>query len=334
VVDRLFSPGNFISENINRLKNMMEEYHNGMVFFHDDLIYFILNQHKNIRSLCSSIYLFIRKKIMFDIPVYFYISNIAINVKELQKKLIDGAHQVKYAFFNRQTKVLFEDFIEERKGNAPDTNIDKAIRQIQYDIRERDLKCLVKDLNNLFLVSLKNKMDFEAFDYTCDRLGQIYGDIVTLNSLNDTMVFSITNDSYIEESAQKIIIYYEHLYRTIYPEMENNPLIQDALSYIRKNFYNSISLTDLSSHLKLSTSYISGLFKQVTKTNFSDYLLNIRIQRAKDYLLEGGYKIYEVAEMAGFQGVKYFSSMFKESTGLTPREYQKIMLVKSLEGKE
>jgi hypothetical protein len=125
---------------------MMEEYHNGTAFFHDNLIYFILNQHKNIRSLCSSIYQFIRRNIVSGSPVYFYVSNIAVNVRELQKKLADGAHLVKYAFFNKQTKVLFEDFIEKTKGNAHDINIDRIIRHIQYDIRERDLKCLVEDI--------------------------------------------------------------------------------------------------------------------------------------------------------------------------------------------
>ena len=56
----------------------------------------------------------------------------------------------------------------------------------------------------------------------------------------------------------------------------------------------------------------------------SDYLNNLRIQKAKQLFDEQDYMIYEVAGKVGFASSQYFSKIFKQITGVTPNEYRRM----------
>lgn len=93
--------------------------------------------------------------------------------------------------------------------------------------------------------------------------------------------------------------------------------------YIADNYQQNITLSDLAEITYLHTTYISKLFKKETGENISDYILNFRMKKAKKLLLNPKYKIYEVAEMTGFNDAKYFGNVFKSMVGMTPKEYRK-----------
>ena len=57
--------------------------------------------------------------------------------------------------------------------------------------------------------------------------------------------------------------------------------------------------------------------------NFSAYIRNYRIGKAKQLLVSGNMKVYEVAEEVGYQDSKYFSRVFRQVTGQKPDEYRK-----------
>lgn len=73
--------------------------------------------------------------------------------------------------------------------------------------------------------------------------------------------------------------------------------------------------------LYMNVDYVSKRFLKETGRKFSDYLAEVRIRRAKQYLAEG-YKIQEVAEKVGCgNNPHYFSQLFKKKTGMTPSAY-------------
>jgi len=72
--------------------------------------------------------------------------------------------------------------------------------------------------------------------------------------------------------------------------------------------------------------YLSKLFKQYVGINYTDYLTQIRIQKALELIGERKYKMYEVGEMVGYSNSKYFYRVFKQVTGHTPKEYCRIHL--------
>ncbi|MCA1296491.1 helix-turn-helix domain-containing protein [Paenibacillus sp. alder61] len=98
--------------------------------------------------------------------------------------------------------------------------------------------------------------------------------------------------------------------------------IGDILAYIEQHYQSELSLQDLASHFQVSREYISRKFKQEFGDNFSDYLAAYRIDKAKKLMRNPNLKVQRIAEMVGFNDVKYFSKVFKKQEGLSPREYR------------
>ena len=59
--------------------------------------------------------------------------------------------------------------------------------------------------------------------------------------------------------------------------------------------------------------------------NFTDYLTNFRMEKAKELLIHTNEKIYRVAELTGYQNSQYFVTAFKKKMGITPAEYRKCL---------
>ncbi|AZN42874.1 response regulator [Paenibacillus albus] len=96
-----------------------------------------------------------------------------------------------------------------------------------------------------------------------------------------------------------------------------------AIDYMEQHYSSDLSLQQVSAHVALSPSYLSSLFKKEIDVNFVDYLNEIRIDKAKELLLETYLKTYEIAECTGFKENTYFCKMFKKVTGMTTGEYRR-----------
>lgn len=92
---------------------------------------------------------------------------------------------------------------------------------------------------------------------------------------------------------------------------------------INKNMGNSdFCLSELALSVGYNSAYLSTLFKKSFGLNFRDYLLDIRLERAKILLLSTQMKSYEIAEAVGVEDANYFSSCFKRKLGVTISEYR------------
>lgn len=101
-----------------------------------------------------------------------------------------------------------------------------------------------------------------------------------------------------------------------------NRKIELALEYIHKNYAQRLTARQVGEKAGLSEVYFSNLFKKETGVTFGDYLTAYRMNMAKYLILNGDYKIYEVAEMTGYSSPQYFSQIFLKEVGRTPLEYK------------
>ena len=119
---------------------------------------------------------------------------------------------------------------------------------------------------------------------------------------------------------QVLSIFYCRLSTTKYKEF-----IERILDYISLNYANpKLTLKWIAeNYLYMNVDYVSKQFLKQIGIKFSTYLTNLRIEKAKQLLLEQGIdKIYEVAQLTGFgNNPQYFSQTFKKNTGLTPSEF-------------
>jgi AraC family transcriptional regulator len=98
--------------------------------------------------------------------------------------------------------------------------------------------------------------------------------------------------------------------------------IRRALEFIHDNYSRDLSLGEIASAAYLSEYHFARLFKQITGAAPHAYLANLRIERARQLLVERTLTINEVAAAVGYQSQSHFTRVFKAITGLTPGEYR------------
>lgn len=96
--------------------------------------------------------------------------------------------------------------------------------------------------------------------------------------------------------------------------------IQKAIEYINKNYMQPISLKDVAKEVYFSEFYFSKLFKKKTNKSFTDYLVQVRMEKALELLKSREYKVYEISKLVGYES-NYFVKVFRNYTGYTPKEY-------------
>ena len=105
---------------------------------------------------------------------------------------------------------------------------------------------------------------------------------------------------------------------------EKSVSVRAAVDYIHQHYSETIDLNVLAGHIHITPAYLSLIFKVQTGVNFLDYLTQYRVEQACRLLKETGLKNYEIAYETGFRDEKYFSTVFKKATGMTPSRYRKI----------
>lgn len=102
---------------------------------------------------------------------------------------------------------------------------------------------------------------------------------------------------------------------------ENSPIKQRLKKYIGANYTNpQISLTLVADEFGISEVYLSRMFKQSFEQNFSKYIEELRIEKAKSLIEEGKYKVAEIAEQVGYNSPQSFRRAYKRVCGCTPKE--------------
>jgi two-component system, response regulator YesN len=99
-------------------------------------------------------------------------------------------------------------------------------------------------------------------------------------------------------------------------------LIPKIEEYLKNNFHKDISLDDMAQRYNINVKYLSRIFKNITGRNFSDYLFEIRINKAKELLEETKFTVHDIAISVGYGDPQYFHRIFKKHYGVTPNEYR------------
>ena len=101
----------------------------------------------------------------------------------------------------------------------------------------------------------------------------------------------------------------------------SRPIVQ-CVDHITSHFNSRVTLEDLSGITGLSPNYLATLFKQETGLTVGEYLTKFRIDSACALLTQTDYDYLKIAMSLGFCTQSYFTKVFREHTGVTPRNYR------------
>lgn len=101
--------------------------------------------------------------------------------------------------------------------------------------------------------------------------------------------------------------------------------IMQVIDFIEQYYQQDITLESIANLIGVSEAYMSQLFKQHIGISFKSYLTRLRIEKAKELLSTGKYRVHEVGEMAGYSTTQYFCMVFKQVTGMSPLKYEEVL---------
>ena len=201
-------------------------------------------------------------------------------------------------------------------------------------IEIRDIQKLEQSLKLLFKKVAEGcrscpHLILEAF---CDTMSAILSDlhqhkIISANLADIYLQYCDAIEQY--ATLKTLILFTVDFIRKLLPSMNNtasqeNRQIQAAKAYIQEHYNENLKLEDVAEQIYLAPSYFGVLFKKEVGESFSSYLTSVRMEKAKELLSDIRYNIAEIANEVGYQDKRYFSKLFKEQVGVTPKEYRKI----------
>ncbi|AGA57399.1 response regulator containing CheY-like receiver domain and AraC-type DNA-binding domain [Thermobacillus composti KWC4] len=107
--------------------------------------------------------------------------------------------------------------------------------------------------------------------------------------------------------------------------LKGSRLATQVKEYVDRHYAERITLQDVADALCISRTYLASQFKQETGMTFLNYLVSVRMERARELLLNTPMKVYEITMSVGYENTIHFSKLFKEYYGLNPMEYKKRM---------
>lgn len=173
----------------------------------------------------------------------------------------------------------------------------------------------------------RKKPSAAQFDRTAKLVSQ-WGVESDIEKLKDAYFGTrvLTQKQY-ASSIRLLSIFAEHLSMVsnqvvVQQQTAEPPVITRAKQFIAEHQGEDLSLGQVAKAVNTSTFYFCKMFKKATGVNFTDYLSRVRIEKAKNLLLNPNLRISEIAYEVGFQSLTHFNRVFKKIVGQSPTEYR------------
>ena len=193
--------------------------------------------------------------------------------------------------------------------------------EVAERIRQEQLHCVI-----LFLTDrdsfdhIHRAISLHALDYLMKPCGQ------------QELVMSVETAMLVADQLERSRLYQDYFRlagpagtEEPKPRTENERLgsVRERIeAYIDENYASDLSLQSISQALNYSEAYFCKLFKQCFQVNFSAYLNDYRIARARELLAATDIGVKDVSQACGYADSSYFARVFKRQTGQTPSDYR------------
>ena len=156
--------------------------------------------------------------------------------------------------------------------------------------------------------------------HVLDLIGEFQSEIMNygescpqmLRSLSTQIVFRLIRDLHSGQSQGRDKV------------GSDNPYINKAISYMQEHYQTNITINDICDLIYLSPYHFKRIFKEHTGRTPHRYLMDIRLEKAKQLLERNGGSIEDIARQCGFINASHFAVAFKRDTKLSPSEYRKM----------
>ncbi|NRD80991.1 response regulator [Bacillus sp. BRMEA1] len=330
------------NEDSNRVKDLWQPFqilskeiakdHGGTYSFYDpsysNMIHFLHLLDEEKRNRTSSLVNKIQQnvKTFLDLETVIGIGNVVKAIPEFKTGYISSLLAWSQSQLGPQSQIIDgtkakEEIMEVSPGF--ERGLTNAIENVNFEAFKENIHAVLGGSENLSILSFSFAANIVLFLLT--SLAQKY-DLETKDI--QKMMWNCQQSIGKLNSQSKVLEQLVQLAQLIIEKVRmarfsNGKLIVDSVrNYLDKHYGNEISLTFLSELFHINSAYLSETFKQQIGQNLSDYLVNIRMEKARNFLKDKQLKIIDVSNLVGFANSGYFSTVFKKHFGKTPVEYR------------
>lgn len=146
---------------------------------------------------------------------------------------------------------------------------------------------------------------------------EMFWDEELLGLLEQALHSSAKYVEFLKKSVCKI----ERIYQS---KKEEKGVILEIQEYIKKHVEERISREEIAKAVNFSVDYISKIYKKETGESLSEYIMEQKIEQAKEWIQQENDTIGNIATKLGYSSFSYFSEVFRRFTGVLPSEYKRI----------
>ena len=99
--------------------------------------------------------------------------------------------------------------------------------------------------------------------------------------------------------------------------------VERIQAYLNRNLHRELNLKDISNEFHISASQLARIFKKSTGQTISKYLIEMKIKKSKQLLLESSLPISEISLEVGYTSFSHFSYIFRQEIGVSPSDYRR-----------
>lgn len=291
---------------------------------------FLRQRHNDAYEFGCSLYSYIAES--FKTECYISVSKPLCGHEGLQEAYTFAEQQMEQRFWNPELKVFAYDHVNSQTESTEGLDDDSLLAMIRRNLSAKDAAGLQKNLDLLFQKYRMPSNQSQIFvKFIFSNLittmypflpSEIDGKQTAFKPL-DTLITELYIQpdimeiiSTVQSMSEKIIKSYESTGTNVRKEILS---VQD---YIAKNYSRDLSVEMLASLVYLTPDYLSRLFKKSTEKSLSQYIRQVRMEKACNLLLTTNRKVIDIGTEVGYPNYSYFCQSFREYFGKSPEKYR------------
>lgn len=310
------------------LKEIIEEEYKCVVGpkIGDRIIVFVCQDDNKEQNEISGLRLANRLKNQLKEQIYL---NVRIGVGNIVK--IEAIHES----YEQSVKALR--YMEESDVVHIQNITEKSISHEKYmEVEGKLLQCIKFGKEECFEWLAKLIIMLECYNLNERKNKLLEIVVIACREVRQQMENEVNNLDYCQFAMELSVMDWENIQKWAYDTMEyilkalrtsrsarKSDAVKEALVYMHDNYNKELSLDEISNYVGVTPQHFSKIFKEETGKNYVDWLNGLRLEKAKEYLVEGNHTIKEICYLVGYNDPNYFSRLFKKRVGKSPTEFQK-----------
>ena len=275
---------------------------------------------RDVTTMCGEILRLVDE--LMGINIKFGVSTIIHDVTELSRTFHEAAMALSRAADSGNEIILYVEESESSGAshlNEYGTKITDALFDKNPDAAKELLEQMKQEITDIRYPLHKAKIKMiNLCSAVFRRFGEIYVSD-TAEDMESRFYLRISQSTTLYSLFQVCREMIDETNQVISGRLEKHDLVDQISRYISANYQSNITLQDIADQIHISSAYVSRLFRNKTGITITEAINRARIDQAKLLLGNPEYKVYEIAQMVGFEDAAYFTSVFTKYVGCSQK---------------